>query len=109
MIYVPDLNYSCYVIINSETIRAYSSTPRLNSSSSYRDFYINTNYIYMDGVQSWSNYSTLPVCLDSSVLTDDVYYRNDLDSILFVFSILCIFCLYIPFKIFFRLFKKGGK
>lgn len=108
MVYVPNKDYACYVVINSDTIRAYSNIPRLNSSSSYRDYYINSNYLYQDGTQSWGNYSTLPVCLNTNNLTDEVYYRNDFDSILVIFLIMCIFCFYIPLKIFSKIFKRGG-
>jgi len=108
MIYVPDTNYACYVVINSDTIRAYSSIPRLNGTSYYRDYYLNSNYIYQDGSQSWGSYGTLPTCLNSSKITNEVYYRNDFDSILIIFLIMCIFCFYIPLKIFSKLFKRGG-
>lgn len=107
MIYVPDLkNYKCFNIISSDVIRAYKSIPVNNSSIDYRDYYINSNYIYKDGVQSFSNYSTLPICLANSELTNEVYYRNDFDSILIIFLILSIFCFYIPLKIFMRFFRR---
>ena len=106
MIYVPDLNYKCYVVRDTNTIRAYSQVPQNNKDISYRDYYINSNYLYQDGTQSFSSYTTLPICLDDSKLTDAVYYRNDFDQILVIFLILSIFCFYIPLKIFFRLFRR---
>lgn len=110
MIYVPDLSYSCYVVINSDTIRAYSIKPynpgyNQTININYRDYYINSSYLYLDGVQSFNNYSTIPICLQPSKLTDDVYYRNDLDKILVIFLILCIFMFYIPLKLFMRFYK----
>lgn len=110
MIYVPDLNYKCYVLINKDTIRAYETKPynpgyNQQVNINYRDYYITTNYLYTDGYQTFGNYSTLPICLDSSKLTDDVYYRNDLDKILVIFLILCIFMFLIPLKLFQRFFK----
>lgn len=112
MIYVPDTSYACYVVQNSDTIRAYKTkpyNPSYNQSVTieYRDYYLKSNYIYQDGTQQFGNYSTIPVCLDSSVLTDSYYYRNDFDSILVIFLIMSIFCFYIPLKIFSRLFKRG--
>ena len=111
MIYVPDTSYKCYVIINSDTIRAYEKVPynpgyNNTISINYRDYYLNSNYIYVDGVQNFGNYSTIPICLDSSNITDNVYYRNDLDSILIIFFIMCIFIFYIPIKVFLRLFRR---
>lgn len=107
MIYVPDLEkYQCFVVRNENTIRAYEEIPQLNLSINYRDYYINSNYLYQDGIQEFSRYSTLPICLDNSILTNEVYYRNDFDSILIIFLIMCIFCFYIPIKIFLRLFRR---
>lgn len=106
MIYVPDSNYACYVVQSEGVIRAYEETPRNNITSDYRDYYIKSNYIYKDGSQSFSQYATLPVCLESSVITDNYHYRNDFDSILIIFFIMSIFCFYIPIKVFSRLFRR---
>lgn len=107
MIYVPDLeNYECFYIQSEGVIRAYEEIPSYNTTINYRDYYLNSNYIYRDGYTQFGNYSTLPSCLDNSVLTNEVYYRNDFDSILIIFLILSIFCFYIPIKIFMRLFRR---
>lgn len=107
MIYVPDTSsYKCFVVRDSNTIRAYKEKPVNNSNIDYRDYYINSNYLYQDGTQQFSNYTTLPVCLQSSELTNNVYYRNDFDSILIIFLIMSIFCFLIPIKIFLRLFRR---
>lgn len=106
MIYVPSTNYACYVVQSEGVIRSYEQIPRNNSDINYRDYYIRSNYIYKDGTQSFGSYSTLPVCLDNSQITDSVYYRNDFDSILIIFLIMSIFCFLIPIKIFSRLFRR---
>lgn len=107
MIYVPDLtNYECFVVRDSNTIRAYKTTPQNNSTIEYRDYYINSNYLYQDGEQTFSQYTTLPVCLSQDKLTSDVYYRNDLDSILIIFLIISIFAFYIPLKLFGSFYKR---
>lgn len=111
MIYVPNLSYECYVIQNAETIRAYKTEPYNPSYNNtinieYRDFYINSNYIYQDGIQQFGSYSTIPLCLDKNNLTDNVYYRNDLDRILIIFIIFAIVCFVCPLKIFTRLFRR---
>lgn len=109
MIYVPDLeNYKCFVVQNEEVIRAYEEIPEDNSNISYRDYYYNSSYLYTDGVESFTE-QVLPTCLDSSVLSSDVYYRNDIDKILIIFIILSIVCFYFPLKIFFRFFRRFKK
>lgn len=102
-IYVPDLNYQCVYVYGEGVIRAYEERPQTNKTINYRDYYINSNYIYKDGSTTFNSYSSLPTCLSSSVLTNDFYYRNDIDSILIIFSILVIFCIYFPIKLFLRL------
>lgn len=107
MIYVPEKeNYECYVVQSEGVIRAYEETPKNNITTNYRDYYIRSNYIYKDGTTTFSSYTTLPVCLSSSVLTSEVYYRNDFDSILIIFLILSIFIIYLPLKVFLRLFRR---
>lgn len=108
MIYVPEKDsYQCYVVQSEGVIRAYETVPTNNSNILYRDYYISSNYIYKDGFQSFGNYATLPVCLDMNEITSDFYYRNDFDSILIIFTIMSMFCILLPLKIFFRLFKRG--
>lgn len=112
MTYVPDLNYKCYTLVDKDTIRAYTVMPynpgyNNQVNINYRDYYINSNYLYKDGIQTFNNYTTLPVCLETSTLTDDFYYRNDFASILVIFVILAFFGVYLPLRIFFRFFKRG--
>lgn len=107
MIYVPEKeSYECYVVQSEGVIRAYEKTPQNNITTNHRDYYINSNYIYRDGTTTFSSYSTLPICLSSSEVTSDVYYRNDLDSILIIFLIMSIFIFYIPIRVFMRLFRR---
>lgn len=107
MIYVPDVeNYSCFVVRNENVIRAYTQVPKNNTTIRYRDYYYNSNYLYNDGEQSFSNYTTLPICLDNNIITNEVYYRNDFDSILIIFFIFAFICVWCPLKIFMRLFRR---
>lgn len=107
-IYVPeDTTYNkCYVVQNTGVIRGYNKVPKNNTDYQYRDYYIESNYIYKDGQGTWSQYTTLPICLENSVITNNIYYRNDLPDILIIFMVLCIFGIYIPLKIFMRLFRR---
>ena len=70
MIYVPENNTynKCYVVQNSDIIRAYDRVPSNNTNYNYRDYYIKSNYIYKDGTGSWSQYAALPICLTSFIL-----------------------------------------
>ena len=109
-VFVPEDNTfnQCYVIQSADVIRGYDHVPAYNTSYSYRDYYINADYIYREGTGNWNNYSTLPTCLPSDIITNDYYYRVDFYKILIMFIILSFFCFYIPLKIFSKLFRKGG-
>lgn len=109
MIYVPDTSYRCYVVQSDTTIRAYSQVPQNNRTISYRDYYFTANYLFRDGTQTFGSTTTLPVCLDSSLITDKYYYRNDFSSILVIFMIMSIFIFYLPFKIISRFFGRWLK
>ena len=107
MIYVPDLqNYKCFIVQSEGVIRAYEEVPQTNTTIDYRDYYINSNYIYKDGYQTFNSYSTLPICLETTNLSTDVMYRNDYDQILIIFLVMFIFIVYIPIKLFFRFFRR---
>lgn len=109
-VFVPEDNTfnQCYVIQSNEVIRGYDTYPRNNANYTYRDYYINADYIYREGSGSWSQYTTLPTCLPSDIITNDYYYRVDFYKILIMFVIFSFFGLYIPIKIFSKLFRKGG-
>ena len=82
MIYVPDENSSaCYYMQSNNVLRAYDTTPRLNGSSDYTDYMVDNHYLYRRGNQSWSSYSTLPVCIDSSDISTNYFYRTDIVDI----------------------------
>lgn len=100
MIYVPDLNYVCYVLQNKDTIRAYKTMPynpgyNQQVNVEYRDYYINSSYLYTDGYQTFNSYSTIPICLEQARLTTDLYYRFDIDKIMIVFFIFLFIIVFI--------------
>lgn len=103
-IFVPaDSTYNkCYVVQSEGVIRGYDTYPRLSTNYNYRDYYIKSSYIYRDGAGSWSQYATLPSCLDSDIITNDYWYRLDLSSVLIIFLIINIFGIFLPIKIFFE-------
>ena len=103
-------DFACYSVLDKDTIRAYRSQPQIDSSSEYVDFYINSHYLQKTGTQSWGEWSnSLPICLSKSSITTDFYYRNDIDSILIIFSILFIFIIVLPYKIMSRAFGRWLK
>lgn len=104
-VYVPDLEeYSCVTVKDSETIRAYKESPVEGSKTSYRDYFIHSDYYYVDGVEDISN--SVPVCLDTSMVTNEFYYRVDFPDILIILFIFSIFVFLIPIKVFIRLFRR---
>lgn len=106
-IYVPSFTEnSCVYILNSETIRVYDLVPNIPLSVNYTDYFVNSNYLYKEGIETFTTESVLPTCINQNNLTDSYYYRNDFDSILIIFLIMCIFCFLIPIKIFIRLFRR---
>lgn len=109
-VYVPESNVynKCYVIQNENVIRGYDRVPQNNTNYNYRDYYINSDYYYRDGNGTWSQYTTLPNCLDNNIITNDYYYRIDFSNILIIFLIVNIFAIYLPIKIFSKLIFKGG-
>lgn len=107
MIYVPsDLPYSaCYVLRDNYTLRVYEETPSYNSTIDYIDVALDNHYIYREGVQTFSNYSTLPTCIDSDRITNAWSYRTDFDSILvgvLVLLVIVYFVVSFPLKALFR-------
>lgn len=106
-IYVPDYTSSnCVVIRNEEVIRKYETTPTQNSTINYIDYYINSDYIAQPGNQTFNQYSTIPTCLSSDIITTDIYYRVDMYKILIMFLIISIFAILIPLKVFSRLIRR---
>ena len=108
MIYVPsDTTYDkCYVVQSEGVIRGYDRTPSNNTNYNYRDYYIRSDYIFRDGSGTWSQYTTLPICLDTSLLTNNFYYRVDFANICIILMTCFFFIFYLPFKLFQRLFRR---
>ena len=105
MIYMPEESVynKCYVVQNSDVIRGYDRIPKNNEVYNYRYYYINSSYIYRDFSCQWSSYTTLPTCLDSNVITNNVWYRQDIDKIVIVFVFIFFFIFFFIVKLFNRL------
>lgn len=101
-IFMPEDNTydKCYVVQSEGVIRGYDKIPANNINYNYRDYYIKSDYIYREGTGTWSSYSTLPICLDSDIITNDHWYRQDITNILINVFVICVLCLYPAFKVF---------
>lgn len=107
LIYVPNYqDNNCAYIYNTDIIRVYERVPTHNSTVNYKDYYIKSSYIYNEGTTNFTNYSTLPTCINSNRITTEVYYRNDFVYILIIFFLMSWICFYIPWKILLRLFRR---
>ena len=77
-IYTPSYsNGKCIVIQSNGIIREYQTTPTYNSDITYKDYYTSMNYNYNEGIQHFSNYSTLPECRTG---TNNIMYRTDINN-----------------------------
>lgn len=107
MIYVPNLEeYEKYEFINENIIRAYKTEPQINEEIEYRDYFVNSHYVYNDGKITYKTIEEIPTYISENRLTNEIYYRNDFDSILIIFISLAFICFYLPYKIFMKIFKK---
>lgn len=100
-------DYSCYVVYDSQTIRAYNNTPVVGNNS-FTDFYLNTHYLSKTGTQVISSTPELPVCMSSDLITNDYMYRLDLSHILVIVSFI-LMLIFFTFKVFARLFGRWLK
>lgn len=109
-IYVPSFtSNSCVVVLDKDTIRVYDNQPLDFQEVNYTDYYINSHYLSKSGSIVYGDSSFIDSCISNNDLTSDSFYRNDIDSILIIFFILTIFCIYFPYKIFSRAFGRWFK
>ena len=107
MIYVPfdDVYNKCFVVQSEGVVRAYDRLPQNNTNYNYRDFYVNSSYMYRDGTGNWSSYTSLPICLDTDIITHTYVYRNDFPSILLTFVLFVGFIYFLLSKLFKPIFR----
>lgn len=109
-LYVPYENvddYSCYIIYDSQTIRAYKNNLTIGNNA-YTDFYVNSHYMSKDGVQLIESTVEMPVCISTDSITNDIYHRNDISHIL-IFVSFVLFFIFLAIRIFSRIFGKWMK
>ena len=109
-IYVPVSNvndFSCYVVYDSQTIRAYVDSIHIGDNS-YTDFYYNAHYMYKTGVQTITDIREFPQCENMQRITNESWYRLDLAHIIVIVSFF-IFFIILTIKIFSRMFGRWLK
>lgn len=99
MIYLPTEYVDNCNVINNGYIRSYTNQSR----TEWVDIYINQDYMLKFGS---NQFGSNVVCDNINQYTDEVFYRKDFADILIIFVIMCIFCFYIPLKVFLRLFRR---
>lgn len=106
-IYLPTYSQgNCAYIRDGNTIRVYDSVPTNNATINYKDYFPNSHYLFNSGSTTFSAYTTLPTCLNSSSITTEVYYRHDFADILLIFILMSFISFWVPWKIFIRLFRR---
>lgn len=112
MTYLPSayINSNYKYTANNDYIRVYTNNNCYNQyNSTYCDcLYIYPKLDYLVSETSSCNLSSLNNTISYSNFTDNYYYRIDFVNILLMFFIMSIFIIYIPLKIFSKLFRKGG-
>lgn len=106
LIYVPDKDsYECFIVRDSDTIRAYRTLPTNDNISSYRDYYVNSHYLYNDDSEYFSSSDIIPTCIDTNLLTTQYSYRNDFADICIIALIIGFVCFYFVSTVVKSLFK----
>lgn len=107
MFYVPDnLPYNaCHVLQSNYVLRVYESVPHNNQTIDYVDVALDNHYIFRDGTQTFSQYSTIPTCISSDRITHNWIYRTDIFEILGCIAIIVVLLYFVlsrPIKWLFR-------
>jgi len=106
-VYLPSFTSSnCIVVKDKDTIRLYETLPTLGDSVNYTDYFINSHYLTKSGVEL---IDSVAACESQDNFTNEIYYRNDFDSICIIFIVFALICIYLPFKIVSRAFGRWLK
>lgn len=82
---------------------------RTSGQNYFYYIYTDEQYVFRKHCVSSSNVQTCSNGWSNFELTNNVYYRKDIDSILVIFIILLIICFYFPYRIIARLFGRWFK
>lgn len=71
-------------VLDKDTIRVFKNEPIQDNLVNYTDYYINSHYLKKEGsVIINENYTFV----DKTLITDNIWYRNDIPSIMITFGI----------------------
>lgn len=103
------INQNYKYTINNDSIRIYTNNNCYNQyNSTYCDcLYVYPKIDYMISETNSCNTSNLTNTISYTNFTDNFYYRIDFVNILIMFTIMSIFIVYLPLKIFSKIFRKG--
>ena len=105
-IYLPSTisNSNCAYIYDKDTIRVYDSHPQVNTTISYTDYFINSDYITRTGSTTFTQYSTLNYnCLNYQDFTTNAVYRTDFYKSFLLFFLFVLLAWFICSKVYRRL------
>lgn len=110
MIYLPNSisSQQCPYVYDKDTIRVYDSIPHTNSTITYTDYFINSQYLTRTGSTTFNQYSNLPTCLDYEDFTTNVGYSTYFDKVL-IMSLILIGVVWFLVKTLLRRFMYGRK
>lgn len=97
-IYLPEEYLDNCNVINNGYIRSYLN----DNYTSWHDIYVNQDYQIKEG---YSNYGQNPVCDSTNIYTSNIWYRLDIDKILFIFLTIAFVIYFIISSLFKRLFR----
>lgn len=111
MTYLPtnSINSNYKYTISNDYIRVYTNNNcYTNYNSTYCDcYYVYPKIDYLISETTSCNVSNLNNTISYTNFTDNYYYRIDFANILLMFFIMSIFIIFIPIKIFSKIFRKG--
>lgn len=97
MIYLPEINQdSCYFYLDNNTIVELPNNFEYGVTYKSNHFSINNHY------ESYEKNVTLIdtiYCINNQKLTTNYLYRSDLTDIIIFFLFVCIFIVYIPYRL----------
>ena len=111
MIYLPNsiTSSQCAYVYDKDTIRVYDGIPRPNTTLSYTDYFINSNYITRTGSTQFGQWATINYdCLSTDLFTTNVGYSNYFDKVL-IMSIILIGSVWFLVKTLLRRYLYGRK
>lgn len=102
-VYVPSYETGeCVVIQNSTTIRKYDEEPIENGTYHYIDYYIDQDYQWNEGNQTFNQYTTRPIC---RTITTNIMEKPNIERQIGIIIIIIILAVMLNIQIIRRWLK----